>query len=41
VPPGSTPGTDQCGETAFRVGPDNPSCRFSGGPTGARKLTCK
>ncbi len=41
VPPGGAPGTDQCGETAFRSYPDVPSCRFSGGAAGNRKLTCK
>ena len=41
VPSGSTPGTDQCAETAFRVPPQSPACKFSGGPAGARKLKCK
>jgi cysteine-rich repeat protein len=37
VPPGRTPGRDQCGEIAFGVPPASPSCRFEKNDT---TLTC-
>jgi hypothetical protein len=37
LPPGGTPGRDQCGEIEFNLPPDKPYCEFKAG----RKLKCK